>query len=103
MFNFEKEIVETIKGTQTSEYDALLPLFDEPGTTLRWDESEVKRTKASQISARLNLIGDGKVFHSGYDVLKKKVFVRLRTQEEIDKKAEKKLEANQSEVNQNNE
>lgn len=83
MFNFEKEIVESIKGTQGSECDALLQMFDKPGTTLRWDESEVTRIKASLIAKRLTLISGGKSFHSGFDVLKQKSFVRLRTDEEV--------------------
>lgn len=90
ILKFNKEKVESTKGMQSSEYDVLLSEFTEGGHTLYWDEGDVKRQKAALIAARLRLIGKGKVFHSGFDVVRQQSFVRLRPDGEVPDKTEEK-------------
>lgn len=87
MFKFEKEIVETTKGMQSSVYDELYPHFTQPGETLYFNEADMSRASASQAAKRLMKLdkasGFSNIFHSGWDAVKKKVYIRVRPQGEV--------------------
>lgn len=72
-----------VKGRQPSKWDVLLKEFTDPGDRLTFDEKEVSKTAATQGAARLRKIS-GQPFHSGYDVIDKVTFIRLRTEDEVD-------------------
>lgn len=79
---FKKENIASIKGTRPTKYDTLLDEFEKGGDTLFFDEEEISRQTASNIARRLITLS-GKPFHSGYHVMKKKVYVRLRMENEV--------------------
>lgn len=94
MFEFEKENKKSMKGTQATKYDSLYKEFTEGGDVLYFDEEKVSRPTAANIARRMNKLAKiesdndpfsdtQKKFHSGFDVLKKKTFVRLRTEDEV--------------------
>jgi hypothetical protein len=76
MFKFVKKNVPTVKGRRPSKYDVLLEEFKTPGDTLYFDEDMVSRQTASNIAARLNKIGGGRIFRSFFDTIEKMVAVR---------------------------
>lgn len=82
-FEFEKEVVNTTRGMQGSVYDELLPHFTEPGLTLYFSEEKMKRPAASQAAKRLMLLDPTRIFHSGWDAVKKKVYIRVRPEGEV--------------------
>ncbi len=87
MMQFKKANLESVKGRQPSKADALLPHFENQGDTLFFEEADLSRQSAAQYAARLRKIS-GKPFHSFYDVLEKKVAIRLRIDGEVVKKDE---------------
>lgn len=98
MFKFQKENVKTTRGMQPSVFDALLPEFKEAGDCLYFDEADMSRPKASQAAKRLTALSGGKKFHSGFDAVKKKVYVRLRMDGEVpDKQDDDSSEAPEQE------
>jgi hypothetical protein len=95
---FVKDNIQSVKGRQPTKYDHLLEAFENPGDRIKFEESECSRATASQIAKRLMILAPGKQFHSGFDVLEKLVFVRLRVEGEIPSKEEVK-EQEEGELN----
>lgn len=92
---FEKKVFEKSNGMQASAFDVLLPEFTTPGETLLFDEADMPRAKASQAAKRLNALDPSRKFHSGWNPVEKKVFIRVRPDGEIPSKedaAEEKKE-----------
>lgn len=86
---FTKTHIESPKGRQPSVYDQFLPAFENPGDSIQFDEKSeenpegITRQAGSNIAKRLKLISGGKDFHSFFDVITKKITVRLRYDGEI--------------------
>lgn len=90
--NFVKKNIAEAKGRQPSRYDKLLEHFVEPGDALYFDESDLTKAAASQAAKRLMVLDPTRKFHSFYDVIEKKVVVRVRPAGEIPSKEEEKQE-----------
>jgi len=81
--NFIKKNISETKGRQPSRYDKLLEHFVEPGDSLMFDEADLTRAAASQAAKRLMVLDPSRKFHSFYDVIEKKVVVRVRPRGEV--------------------
>lgn len=93
MFKFEKEVLPTTRGIQSTKWDGLLEHFVNPGDTLFFDEAVVSRAAASQAAKRMiQLDSQGRSFHSGFHTVKRKTFVRVRPTGELPSKEEAKEE-----------
>lgn len=79
---FVKTNIQDTKGRGKSKYDDLLSEFTQEGDALQFEEEDLSRASASQAAKRLMKIS-GKKFHSYYDVLEKKVTIRLRKSDEL--------------------
>lgn len=92
--NFTKKNVPIARGMQPTKWDVLLPEFSEPGDTIYFDPEEVKRPAVSQCAKRMMILDPSRKFHSGYDVLLKQTFVRVRPDGEVPDKDEEPEKAN---------
>jgi len=92
----QKTTIETVKGMQPSKWDQYYEEFDHAGATLQDDEANMNRAAASQFAVRMNKIeamrGGKRKFHSGYNVLTGKTFVRVRPDGEVPDKTEEQQE-----------
>jgi hypothetical protein len=79
MLEFKKVKMESTKGIQPSKWDELDGQL-EPGEAAEFD-NETKQAVA-QGAARLRKL-TGKPYHSGYNTLTKKTFIRLRPDGEV--------------------
>ena len=83
----EKTNLQTIKGIQPSKWDQYYEEFKNPGDTLQDDIANMTKAAASQFAARMNKMeefrGGKRKFHSGYNVLTGKTFVRVRPEGEV--------------------
>lgn len=99
-FKFEKEVLTTTRGTQSTKWDELYVHFVNPGDTLFFDKSEVSRAAASQCAKRMILLDaekQGRKFHSGWHPIKEKTFIRVRPAGEVPDKKDEQEESNQEE------
>ena len=87
MLEFTKTKIESTKGLQRSKWDVLADELTEPGDTAEFNPDVVSRANAAAGAARLRKI-TGKRFHSGFNALKNKTFIRLRMESEVDDKEE---------------
>lgn len=85
MLEFRKTKIESTKGMQPSKWDVLADELTEPGDTAEFEESVVSKAQASQGAARLRKL-TGKPYHSGYHVVNKTTFIRLRMPDEVAEK-----------------
>lgn len=85
---FETEVIPEFRGRGKSKWDELLPHLDAPGKTLFFDPEEVTKQNAATAAQRMRVLDSSRDFHSGYDVLKKKTFVRVRPEGELPSKDE---------------
>ncbi len=88
MLEFTKVKMESTKGIQPSKWDALVGQL-EPGEAAEF-KNETKAAVA-QGATRLRKL-TGKPYHSGWNALTKKTFIRLRPDGEIPSKEEEKEE-----------
>jgi vacuolar-type H+-ATPase subunit I/STV1 len=96
--NFTKKNLPEAKGFQKTKYDKLLEHFVEPGDSLFFDELDLSKPAASQAAKRLMILDPTRKFHSFYNVIEKKVVIRVRPAGEvIDKEEEKEQEEEQKE------
>ena len=96
--NFTKANIPVARGMQPTKWDKLLEHFVEPGDSLFFDEKDLSRQTASLAAKRLNLLDPTRKFHSFYNVLEKKVVVRVRPAGEVpDANEEKEQEEGQKE------
>lgn len=93
---FEEKIVESTRGIQGSKWDQYYDKFDKPGKALYAKESDMSRPQAAQFSARMNKLeearGGKRKFHSGYDAVEGKTFVRVRPEGEVPSDSEEQSE-----------
>jgi len=95
---FIKKNIKEARGFQKSRYDSLLEHFVEPGDSLMFDEAELTRAAASQAVKRLMILDPSRKFHSFYNVLEKKVCIRVRPAGEIPDVEEKEVESEETDV-----
>ena len=96
--NFTKKNIPVAKGIQSSRYDKLLPEFVEAGDTLEFEESDLTRAAASQAAKRLMILDGSRKFHSGWNPVAKKVFIRVRPDGEIADKNDEKEEEDEPQM-----
>lgn len=87
MLEFTKTKIESTKGLQPSKWDFLAEELTEPGDTAEFDPTKVSRANAAVGAARLRKL-TGKKFHSGFNAISGKTFIRLRMDGEVDKDEE---------------
>ena len=90
MIEFTKVKMETTKGTQPSKWDFIDGQL-EPGEAAEFDPDVVSKSSAAIGAARLRKLS-GKPYHSGYNTISKKTFIRLRPNGEIPSQEEKEEE-----------
>jgi hypothetical protein len=88
--------IESVKGVQPSKWDKYYPEFRKAGDTLQDDVTVMNRAAASQFAVRMNKLeqskGGKRIFHSGYNTLNGKTFVRVRPEGEVPEKEEEQSE-----------